>query len=439
MQGQKDREEKYDRQGKKGQTTISVAENLPLASNADITGKSSPRILVIEDDTQDIALIRHYLRRTPRFTANLKVVKTISEGLERLQENNIDVVLLDLNLPDGQGLEAFREVYAQCRQIPIVILSGLDDEKIALESLHEGAQDYLIKGKFDGNLLVRAIRYAIERQNLRLLKEQINEELESRVQERTLELQQTLRQLQEMEVQLRQSLAAEKEVSELKSRIIATISHEFRTPLTKILASSELLEANINNWQENKQLKYLWLIQKSADEMASIIKNVLFLNKTEFEKLEFQPNPINLERFLTKIIEEVKLFTDYPGEITFTNGEVHNSFWGDANLLRQIMTNLLTNSIKYSPQGNQIAVKLLAEPEQIIISINDRGIGIPQADQGRLFEPFSRASNVGTIPGIGLGLAIVKKAVELHRGTISLQSVVEVGTTVTVTFPLNNK
>ena len=103
------------------------------------------------------------------------------------------------------------------------------------------------------------------------------------------------------------------------------------------------------------------------------------------------------------------------------------------------MTNLLTNAIKYSPQGNQIAVKLFAEPEQIIISINDRGIGIPQADQGRLFEPFSRASNVGTIPGIGLGLAIVKKAVELHRGTISLQSVVEVGTTVTVTFPLNNK
>lgn len=407
--------------------------------NAPTTANSWPQILVIEDDPQDIELIRHYLSRTPRFSADLKVAQTISEGLEQLRENDVDVVLLDLGLPDGRGLKAFREVYAQCRQIPIVILSGLDDEEIALESLQEGAQDYLIKGKFERNLLVRAIRYAIERQHLRFLKEQINEELEKRVQQRTLELQKTLGQLQEMEVQLRQSLAAEKEVSELKSRIIATISHEFRTPLTKILASAELLEANISDWQEDKQLKFLWLIQNSADEMASIIKNVLFINKAESKKLEFQPDSLNLSCFLAKMIEEVKLITQYSGEIIFTGKEFEDYFWGDANLLRQITINLLTNAIKYSPQRGQIEVKLLTEPERVIFSVSDRGIGIPPADRGRLFEPFSRASNVGTIPGVGLGLAIAKKAVELHQGTISLQSEIGVGTTVTVTLPLSNQ
>ena len=98
------------------------------------------------------------------------------------------------------------------------------------------------------------------------------------------------------------------------------------------------------------------------------------------------------------------------------------SFWGDANLLRRILLNLLSNAIKYSPEGGKVELKLTCKRETVIIQVSDRGMGIPESEQGHLFEPFSRGSNVGTIQGTGLGLAIIKRAVELHLGTISVSS-----------------
>lgn len=128
--------------------------------------KSLDRILIVEDDLEDIDLIKEYIERARQFPATLETVATLSESLERLQHNDFDVVLLDLSLPDGQGLDTFRSLHARFPEIPILILSGLQDEEVAIAALQEGAQDYLVKGHFDRYLLIRAIRYAIERQHL---------------------------------------------------------------------------------------------------------------------------------------------------------------------------------------------------------------------------------------------------------------------------------
>lgn len=128
--------------------------------------KSPDRILIVEDDLEDLDLIKEYIGRVRQFPTTLETVSTISEGLQRLIQNDFDVVLLDLSLPDGQGLDTFRSIYARFPEIPILILSGLEDEEVAIAALQEGAQDYLVKGNFDRCLLIRAIRYAIERQHL---------------------------------------------------------------------------------------------------------------------------------------------------------------------------------------------------------------------------------------------------------------------------------
>ena len=301
------------------------------------------QILIIEDDIQDIKLIEKYLRRAKSFRAHLESTQTLSQGLKRLAQGGIELILLDLFLPDEQGLEAFRLISTQFSSVPIIILSGLKDEEVAVTAVQEGAQDYLIKGKFDSELLVRAIRHGIERHHLRLFKEQLNQELELRVCQRTAELQQALDQVQAMEVQLRQSLAAEKELNSLKSQMIATISHEFRTPLTKVLASADLLEVNLSRWNEDKQLKYIGIIQTAAEQMSALIKNVLFFSKAEANKLEFKPESLNLANYLAEIIEEMQLITGDRSQLTLTCVGECESFWGDANLLRRILLNLLYN------------------------------------------------------------------------------------------------
>ena len=393
------------------------------------------QILIIEDDIQDIKLIQKYLRRAKSFRAHLESTQTLSEGLKRLAQGGIELILLDLFLPDEQGLDAFRLISTQFSSVPIIILSGLKDEEVAVTAVQEGAQDYLIKGKFDSELLVRAIRHGIERHHLRLFKEQLNQELERRVSQRTAELQQALDQLQAMEVQLRQSLATEKELNSLKSQMIATISHEFRTPLTHVLASADLLEANLYRWNEDKQLKYIGIIQTAAEQMAALIQNVVFLGEAEADKLEFKPETINLANYLAEIIEEMQLITGDRSQLTLTCVGECEPFWGDAKGLRQILLNLLSNAIKYSPEKGKVKLKLTCKKTKVIIQVSDRGMGIPESELSHLFEPFNRGSNVGAIEGTGLGLAIVKRAVEFHLGTISVTSKVGCGTTFTVVLP----
>ncbi len=253
------------------------------------------------------------------------------------------------------------------------------------------------------------------------------EELENRVEE--------LEQMQAMEVELRQSLATEKELSSLKSQMIATISHEFRTPLTKVLAAADLLEANLHRWNKEKQFKYIAIIQTAAEQMGALIQNVLFLRQAEADKLEFQPELLNLANYLAEIIEEMQLIADDRFQLILTCVGECEPFWGDAKGLRQILLNLLSNAIKYSPGGGKIELKLICKPTKVIIQVCDQGMGIPKSDQSHLFESFSRGSNVDTIQGTGLGLAIVKRAVELHKGTISVTSEVGCGTTFTVILP----
>jgi signal transduction histidine kinase len=238
------------------------------------------------------------------------------------------------------------------------------------------------------------------------------------------------------EEDIRKALDKEKELGELKSRFITMASHEFRTPLATILSSTDLLKNYSHKLTEEKKLNYLQQTQVAVKHMTDLLNDVLLIGKAEAGKLQFQPTAIDLGQFCRDLVDEIQLTTNNY-IITFCTQEQSINAYLDEKLLRQILNNLLSNAIKYSPSGSTVHFDLVCQQGEAILRIQDQGIGIPIADQAQLFNSFHRASNVGTISGTGLGLAIVKKSVDLHGGRIFVESEVSVGTTFTVTLPLN--
>ncbi len=237
------------------------------------------------------------------------------------------------------------------------------------------------------------------------------------------------------EADIRNALEKEKELHELKSRFVSMTSHEFRTPLTTILSSAELLQDYSNIWDEQKKLKHLVRIQTSVKHMTGLLNDVLLIGKAEAGKLELKPTQLDLVQFCRELVEEMQLGAETHKIVFLTQGECTNACM-DEKLLRHIFGNLLSNAIKYSPKGGIVNFALIGKQKEAIFHVQDRGIGIPAADQAQLFNSFHRATNVGTISGTGLGLAIVKKSVDLHNGQIFVKSEVGVGTTFTVKLPL---
>jgi PAS domain S-box-containing protein len=234
---------------------------------------------------------------------------------------------------------------------------------------------------------------------------------------------------------LRVELEKEREVLVLKERFISTVSHDFRTPLAVIRASSDLLGKYYDRISQEKRLHYVHEIQVQITHMIELLDGVLTVSKAQAGKLAFKPEPIDLPKLCRTMLEDAQI-TDTAGHAFAFTAE--GNFEGasmDERLLRHILVNLLSNAIKYSPDGGEIRFDLRTEDHEVVFRVSDQGIGIPVEDQKRLFESFHRAQNTGTIAGTGLGLSIVKSSVETHRGTISFESQQGFGTTFTVRLP----
>jgi PAS domain S-box-containing protein len=238
-----------------------------------------------------------------------------------------------------------------------------------------------------------------------------------------------------MEQELRAALEKEKELNELKSRFSSMVSHEFRTPLAVILSSTGLMQRYNERMNEAKRQEHLNQIQTQVGRLVSLLDDVLVLSRAETVTLELRVETLNLSIFCSTIVREMQQTTQ-KHQIALSIIGKPQLVAVDTKLMRQAISNLLSNAVKYSPQGGTIDLQLEYEESAVIIQVRDDGIGIPEADQKRLFEGFHRAQNVGNISGTGLGLPIVKRAVEAHGGTISFVSQVGVGTTFTIRIPI---
>lgn len=243
----------------------------------------------------------------------------------------------------------------------------------------------------------------------------------------------------QVEAEMLKALERERELQELKSRFVSMASHEFRTPLTSIYSSTELLEHFGHKWAEEKKIKYYYKIESAVKRMTALLDDVLIYTKAESGKLEFKPKPLDLEIFCQDLVEDIQHSIGSSYSISFIYSGAITEVCLDQNLLLQILTNLLTNAVKYSPTATTVYFRCFCEEYEAIFEVEDKGIGIPPEDVSQLFESFHRGTNVGTIPGTGLGLAIVQKSVEIHGGQITVNSEVGVGTMFRVVLPLQKE
>ncbi|MEX1132570.1 MAG: PAS domain-containing sensor histidine kinase [Flavobacteriales bacterium] len=258
-----------------------------------------------------------------------------------------------------------------------------------------------------------------------------NASLEERVQKRTLELLTT-------QEELHQALEAEKELNALKSRFVSMASHEFRTPLSTIMSSVDLIGRYTENSPEERTHKHVERIRAKVRELTGMLNDFLSLDKLEQGSVSCNPAELDVVHMSIELIEELRSLAKPGQEIEYDHIGNERIVFQDRAMLHNVLSNLLGNAIKYSPENKRIDLTTVIDAGTLTIQVKDSGIGIPLEDQQHLFERFFRAGNAFTVQGTGLGLNIVRKYLDLMGGLITFVSTPGEGTTFTVTIAQRN-
>jgi PAS domain S-box-containing protein len=259
------------------------------------------------------------------------------------------------------------------------------------------------------------------------------ENLEKQVQDRTLILREAIEELEKKKEEIRKALEREMELNDLKSRFVTMASHEFRTPLTTILSSVAILAKYLDEDAEGKKQKHIQRIKSSVNNLTDILNDFLSIGKLEEGQVTSKPLCFEMVPFAEELVQELFPGTK-PGQQILYNHQGASTVNIDNKLLKNILINLISNAIKFSPEGTAILLDSERTKDALIIHLTDHGIGIPEADQVHLFERFFRGQNAINVQGTGLGLNIVSKYCELMDGTISFTSKENEGTTFVLTF-----
>jgi PAS domain S-box-containing protein len=262
----------------------------------------------------------------------------------------------------------------------------------------------------------------------------LNSELEQKVQDRTMMLRETLAQLEGSKNELESALEREKELSDLKSRFVSTVSHEFRTPLAAVLSSAALLGKYTKTEDQEKRDKHVARIKEGVQHLNGMLEDLLSLGKLEEGLVMAQKDVVQCKAFMADFMSDIKEILKPGQQLEFAHTGI-DELYTDKRLMKNIMLNLISNAIKFSPDDGLIEISCANSPEQVVLSVKDSGIGISKEDQEHLFERFFRARNAANIQGTGLGLHIVSKYIELLNGKIELQSEENNGTTFTISIP----
>ncbi|SIN65596.1 ATP-binding protein [Algoriphagus halophilus] len=388
----------------------------------------SLKILIVEDDSVSALLLKRALEKNNHDI--IGIADSGEKALDILEENIADIVMMDINLAGELDGIKTTEIVNEKYDIPVVYLSASSDAETLNKVVGTNPSAYVIK-PFNIRELNMVIELAIFKDRKEKELQKLNNELEEKVRQRTADL-------HEANKELTKALEKEREINELKSRIVLNVSHGFKTPLTSILSSAQLLQiyAEKDHPFKLKISKHASKIENSVRALNNLLTSVLFFGKADADKMKYKPKKMFLGAFVKEVLDTVKAGVENGVTIKTTLGELPKTIVSDYDLLYQVFENLLSNSVKYSKDGQVVNFSLKFEDNQLKASFTDHGIGIPKKEQGQLFDRFFRAHNVGIIEGSGLGLSIVKKCVEVLKGEITFESVENKGTTFYVSIPV---
>jgi signal transduction histidine kinase len=368
----------------------------------------STRILLVEDNPGDARLIRETLREAESFPFELAHADRLASAEERLAAEAFDVVLLDLSLPDAHGLETVRRTLAAAPEAPIVVLTGLDDETLAVTAVQAGAQDYLVKGRLDGTLLARAIRYAVERKRLE--------------RERAALLRSE-----------REARATAEAAVRARDDVLRVVSHDLGNSLSAVLVTTTLLLRSLPGEGEVRQR--VASIRQLAEQMQRLRQDLLDVASIEAGRLSIEPDWCEPRELLEVTREHFSPVAAERGvSLAVEAEEGLPPVVADRERVLQVLANLVGNALKFTPAGGRIELSAGRDPEGVRIAVADTGPGIAPEHLPHVFDRFWKTQG-GNRHGAGLGLAICKGIVEAHGGSIGARSVPAEGSTFAFTLP----
>ena len=392
--------------------------------------KDAITVLLVEDNEGDYVIARDVLAGAEqRF--ELVRARRLDEALRRLDQGGIDVALLDMNVPDAGGLVTFARVHDHAPDVPVVLLTGMNDEAMGLLAVQKGAQDYLVKGKVDQDRLVRALRYAIERKRTEVVLSRYRDRLADLVQERTAALTSAnealgreIAERKRTEEDLRKALAELEEHHRAQSRFVSNVSHELRTPLSSIAYATQNLIKGVVGPLPDRVGAYVQMIAGDCERLTGTVNDVLDFSRIEANRLVLHCAKVPFARFVRRAVDALSIQLEQRHLTrTFTVNGGAGFVSCDPQKTERVILNILQNAIKFTPAGGVIAISIHRHEDDgayLGLTVKDNGIGIAPEFIGRVTEPFFRVGE--HVSGTGLGLAICKEIIRLHRGRLELLS-----------------
>jgi len=384
-----------------------------------------PHILLIEDNPGDAVLIREMYRDSELIGDEFRLshVPRVKDAVEKLQvEHDIDLILSDITLPDSAGLQTLRTLTEASGNLPVIFMTGTNNESFVDAALKAGAQDYLVKDRINTEALVRTTTYAIERK-----KAQIKIAAALRKAEALAQSTELLKQQKQQLLKLNQA----------KDEFISLASHQLRTPATSVKQYLGMMLAGYAGQVPEHLLVFLRTAYDSNERQLDIINDLLKTAQLDSGRFQLVKEPVDLSRLVQTTVDEYmpivtmrqQTIAYVPAESCFVNI--------DAGEMKVVIANLIENASKYSPESSLITVRVEKRKKQIRLQVEDSGVGIPEAELTKIFDKFIRLDNElsDTVSGSGLGLYFVKRIVRLHGGRLNVESTLGKGSTFTVLLP----
>lgn len=389
------------------------------------------RVLLIEDDENDYQLAGRLLAQAGDRRFDLQWCRRLSEGLSALRNGRIDVILLDPSLPDSSGWPTIQRTRDCAPDLPLIVLTGVEDEAEGIRAVQEGAQDYLFKGKIDADTLVRSIRYSIERKKGDLSFRRYQEHLEEMVAERMAALREANKQLQrevgerkDAEAMLKRAILRLEEHGRAKMEFISNVSHDLRTPLAAMICAVENLLKGVTGPLPERVRRYIEMIAEDCRRLNTTVGDILDLNRIEAHKVDLRRVKIPLSLVIRSTVEPYRVEAESKG-LNLSVSAPDDAGFVDCDPLRmeRVIANVLDNAMKFTPEGGSIQVLLrpaVGRPGILEVVIVDDGIGIEPQYLARVSERYFRVGE--HVTGSGLGLSLCKEMLSLHGGELELAS-----------------